>query len=470
MEKRVTYYVSRKNLLTWLAAILMVGSAGLRIAYFCEKGADAATVWLQIVLPVAASLIYGWIVLLDGKEHFYRTAAPVAMLAVYFVAFLVGRHTSARYILLNALVYLAFVIFYKQMTSGHVQRPGLLILMHGAALAVLAYDSRVALLSRQWDLYLSILPNLVALLAMFLMTFAVRPHLDGEYHPTWGDRSDGRRLRTLPPMAMVSPYIMVTRVTSSNFIRDEVEISNLERYVREKRREGLTNFGMTHVMIAAYVRCVAKYPGLNRFLAGQRVYSRGDDIQYCMTVKKEMSTDSPDTVIKLHLKPTDTVYDVYRKLDEEVQKVKDTPLNSSFDQTAKAFTLMPGLVFKFAVWLLKTLDYFGLLPRFLLEVSPFHGSVFFTSMGSLGIPAIVHHLYDFGNLPVFVAFGCKYRRNEVANDGTILHKKYVDMTYCLDERICDGFYYATVLKYLRRLLANPERLDAPPEKVERDID
>ena len=470
MEKRATYYVSRKNLLTWLAAILMVGSAGLRIAYFCEKGADATTVWLQIVLPVAASLIYGWIILLDGQEHFYRTAAPVAMLAVYFLVFLASRNTWMRYIFLNALVYLAFVIFYKQLTSGHVQKPGLVILMHAAALAVLAYDSRVALASRQRDLYLSILPNLVALLAMFLLTFAVRPHLDGAYHPTWGDRSDGRRLRTLPPMSMVSPYIMVSRVGASNFIRDEVEISNLERYVREKRREGLTNFGMTHVMIAAYVRCVARYPGLNRFLSGQRVYSRGDDIQYCMTVKKEMSTDSPDTVIKLHLKPSDTVYDVYRKLDEEVQKVKNTPLNSSFDQTAKAFTMMPGLVFKFAVWLLKTLDYIGLLPAFLLEVSPFHGSVFFTSMGSLGIPAIVHHLYDFGNLPVFVAFGCKYRRNEVANDGTVLHKKYVDMTFCLDERICDGFYYATVLKYLRRLLSNPERLDMPPEKVERDID
>ncbi len=175
------------------------------------------------------------------------------------------------------------------------------------------------------------------------------------------------------------------------------------------------------------------------------------------------------TAIKLHLKPTDTVYDIYRKYDEAIQKVKSTPLNSTLDQTIRAFTMLPGLLFKFVVWLLKTLDYFGLLPKFLLEVSPFHGSVFFTSMGSLGIPAIVHHLYDFGNLPVFVAFGCKYRRNEVANDGTVLHKKYIDMTFNLDERICDGFYYATVLKYLRRLLDNPERLDTPPEKVEEDI-
>ena len=81
MEKRTTYFVSRKNVLTWLAAILMVGSAGLRIAYFCGKGTDAATVWLQIVLPVLACLIFALQILFDGKEHFYRTATPVLMMA-----------------------------------------------------------------------------------------------------------------------------------------------------------------------------------------------------------------------------------------------------------------------------------------------------------------------------------------------------------------------------------------------------
>src|SRR5699024_9386313 len=111
-----------------------------------------------------------------------------------------------------------------------------------------------------------------------------------------------------------------------------------------------------------------------------------------------------------------------------------------------------------------------LIPKFLLEISPFHGSVFFTSMGSLGIPAIVHHLYDFGNLPVFIAFGCKYRRNELAADGSVRKRKYVDMTFNLDERICDGFYYASSLKHLRHVLADPLRLDTPPEKVEQDID
>ena len=470
MEKRISYYVSRKNVLTWLAAICLVGSAGLRIAYFCEKGADARTMWMLLILPVAASLIYALIVLLDGQEHFYRTAVPVVLMAVYFTANLAFRGTWMRYLVLNAAVYLAFIVFYNLLVSGVIRPISVVFLMFAGAVAVLGYDSRSAILSGQWPAYFYLLPDFTMLFGGLLTALAIRPHLDGRYHPTWGDRSDVRRVRTLPPMSVVVPYIMVNRNGASNFIRDELEITDLEQYVREKRREGLTNFGLTHVFIAAYVRCVARYPALNRFLSGQRVYSRGDDIQYCMSVKKEMSTDAPDTCIKLHLKPTDTVYDVYRKFNEEVEKVKNTPLNSNFDQTARLFTMLPGLVFKFTVWLLKTLDYFGLIPLFLLEVSPFHGSVFFTSMGSLGIPAIVHHLYDFGNLPVFIAFGCKFRRNEVSADGKVLKKKYVDMTFNLDERICDGFYYATVLKYMRRLLSDPHRLDTPPERVEKDID
>ena len=86
MKKRMTYFVSRKNLLTWIAAILMIGSVGLRIAYYCGKGASTATVWWLCVLPVVAALIYVLTLLLDSKEHFYRTLVPWILFSVYFVA------------------------------------------------------------------------------------------------------------------------------------------------------------------------------------------------------------------------------------------------------------------------------------------------------------------------------------------------------------------------------------------------
>lgn len=128
------------------------------------------------------------------------------------------------------------------------------------------------------------------------------------------------------------------------------------------------------------------------------------------------------------------------------------------------------MILKFVVWVLKGMDYFGLLPSFLTEVSPFHGSVIFTSMGSLGIPPITHHLYNFGNLPIFLAFGRKYRRTETDAEGQSITRRYVDIALNTDERTVDGFYYASVLKYFHKLMRHPEQLDHAPEQIVDDIE
>ena len=144
MKKRTTYYVNRNNFLVWLAAALTVGSVGLRIAHYCGKGADTTTMWLLVILPIAACLIFALQILLDGKEHFYRTATPVLMMAVYFAAVIILRGWSKRMVLLSILVYLAFYVFYRLITAGHLQAVWALPLMFLGALAVQIYDSRAA--------------------------------------------------------------------------------------------------------------------------------------------------------------------------------------------------------------------------------------------------------------------------------------------------------------------------------------
>lgn len=280
---------------------------------------------------------------------------------------------------------------------------------------------------------------------------------------------DGRLIRSLTPMQKVLPYIMVTRNTSTNSIADSVEVSNMERYIHQKRREGLKHFGITHVFLAAYVRCVAEFPGLNRFCAGQKVYQR-HTIDVSMVVKKDMDSSSPDTCIKVHFNRDDTAAQVYEKFDAKVQAVKETSeLDSSFDNLAALFNIVPGLLLKFVIWLLRVFDYFGLLLPALTELSPFHGSMFITSMGSLGIPPIYHHLYDFGNIVQFCSFGAKRTVKSIGPDGEEMVKKYVDYKWTTDERTVDGFYYAAVLKRMRSLLAHPEQLDEIPE-VKEDIE
>ncbi len=471
MDKRVHYYVSRKNVLTWLMAVCMVASAVARIVIPGVKGAgDSLYVWSQIVLPIAATLLYALIALLSGEELLYKTAIPVWMLVLYSGTWISANIQGRMMIWLFWLALIFFAYLYTDIISGRHHCLMLLPVVM-SPVAFLLYFYREPLLHGDLAGLIPALPDILMLLGAALLVIAIRVHPRGEYHPTWGDRSDGRKIRTLAPMAQITAYFQVERNTCSNLFEESFEITHIDRYIRQKRREGMIDFGITHVVLAAYCRAVARYPQLNRFISGQKVYSRGEDIQYCMVVKKEMTVDSPDTSIKVHLSPRDTAEDVYRKLNAAVESVKATQeLDSNLDGLIDAFNLIPGVVLKFTVWLLKLLDYFGLLPRFLTELSPFHGSLFLTSMGSLGIKPIYHHLYDFGNLPVFGAFGMKRRANEVQEDGTVVQRKYIDMKFVLDERICDGFYYATFFKYYRRLMAHPEVLDNPPEEIVRDID
>ena len=472
MENRVHFYVSRKNVLTWLMVLCMVCSAVTRIAFSGVKGTgDTLYVWSQIILPIAAALLYVCIVLLEGREMFYKTAIPVWMMVIYGGLWISRNISGTMTVWLFWIALIFFASAYTDITSGRKPHGVLLLTLVVLSPAVfILYFNRAHLLASDWAGLLPALPDLLMLLGIFLIVFTIRIHTDGKWHPTWGDRSDGRRIRTLAPMAQITSYFQVERNTCSNLFEESFEITHVDRYIRQKRREGLTDFGITHVLLAAYVRGVAKYPQLNRFISGQKVYSRGNDIQYCMVVKKEMTVDSPDTSIKVHLTPYDTAKDVYEKLNAAVESVKATQeLDSNLDNLIVYLNMIPSVVLKFTVWFLKLLDYFGLLPRFLLELSPFHGSLFFTSMGSLGIRPIYHHLYDFGNLPVFGAFGMKRRANEVQDDGTIVQRKYIDVKFVLDERIVDGYYYATFFKYFRRLMRNPEILDLPPEEVIPDI-
>ena len=480
MTQAVRYYVSRKNAMTWIAAFLSVATITLQILALCFGEAlqiRTVNIWFQKVLPMAVSLLFVLQILIWGQKSLYRTTTPVFWACVYFGQVALDLHLHGgyalfgymRYVVVCWILYLVFYLAYRFYMTGRLTRTLVLSLTILLPLSVLIYDCLIEWNQIELWYLLDKLSNITMVSSILVMTLAMRRFSDGKYHKTWGDRSDGRRVRTLNGMSVVANYIMPNRNGASNSIHDTVEITNIERYIHKKRKEGFENFGITHVFLAAYVRCIAKYPGCNRFLSGQRVYQRDEDIQFTMAIKKDMSTEAADTMIKLHLTQTDTSKEVYEKFNKVYEEVKNTPLDSSFDNVAGLLASLPGLLLKFVVWVLKVMDYFGKLPKFLLEISPFHASVIFTSMGSLGIPPILHHLYDFGNLHVFVAFGRKYRKVELDLTGKPVTRRYVDFVLNCDERTVDGFYYATVMKYFMKLLRNPEVLDERPDEIQWDI-
>ncbi len=285
----------------------------------------------------------------------------------------------------------------------------------------------------------------------------------------WGDRYDGRRIRTLPPMNYVSPFIMKSRSDSFILFQNTLEIHNIERFIWEKRKEGLAGFGFMHTIVAAYVRLVSQRPAFNRFISGQRIYQH-DDIILSMMVKKSLELNAQETGIKVVFSPSDTVYDVYHKMEEAIRQARIEGDSTALDNLARTLVRLPAPFLRGFVGLMNIMDYFGIMPKFAYRASPFHASFFISNLGSIGLPAAFHHLYNFGNIPLFITFGTKYSRVITGHNGEQFKRKYIDYTVSLDERIADGHYMASGLKYMDYLLKHLYLLNTPPETIVRDVD
>ena len=290
-----------------------------------------------------------------------------------------------------------------------------------------------------------------------------------KYRRRIGDRKDGRRVRTLEPITYVAPFIMPTRVGAMNYFQAAIPMTEMEKFIHKKRAEGKPGFSAMHVLVASYIRMLSQKPGLNRFLSGYRIYAR-HNIEIIMAVKKELKLDAPETMIKLVFKPDATVDDVYEQFTQKIDEFKNASDEKNiFDKVVGLLGSFPRFLLKGAVDFLKFLDYFGWIPKFLTDLSPFHGTLVITSMASLGIPSIYHHLYNFGNVPVFISFSAVRKENEVDKDGNVTRVRYLDLNFATDERICDGHYYSVAFHEIKKNLKNPELLERPPETIVDDI-
>ena len=279
-----------------------------------------------------------------------------------------------------------------------------------------------------------------------------------------GDRKEGRLLRSLPGFAKFIPFIMPQRNDRFIHYEESFEVTELDRCLRKLRVDGYKGIGILHFLIAAYVRGVSMMPGINRFVVGRRIYAR-NNIEVVMTVKRALTIDSTETTIKVVFEPTDTILDVYRKMNEKIDEIKSSDDNNGTEDFADTVAKFPRFLLRFAVMLLRIGDYFGWIPMSLLNISPFHGSMIITDLGSLRIGPVYHHIYNFGTLPTFIAFGAKRHAYEIDRHGQIVDKKYVDCKFVLDEGIVDGHYWAQFLQAYRYMFAHPEILLTSPSRV-----
>ena len=92
-----------------------------------------------------------------------------------------------------------------------------------------------------------------------------------------------------------------------------------------------------------------------------------------------------------------------------------------------------------------------LLDESMIDSDPMFCSVFVANLGSVGLEAGYHHLWEYGNCPIFCTIG----RIKPGPEG----ERQVTLKWTYDERVEDGLYCARALERLRERIEDPKLLE-----------
>ena len=282
----------------------------------------------------------------------------------------------------------------------------------------------------------------------------------------FGRRPDGRRVKKIDPIVQITPYLMPMRCDAQVFLEHKADYEKLSRYIVRKSQEG-QKITFMQIIVAAYVRAISNNPEVNRFIFNKQYYARNNCSVSYTVLKDPQNTDSNETAVRILFDLTDTIFDVRDRMNDAVEKSRATEDGDFVIKLAHAVLSIPGLA-TLVVGTVRLLDRYGLAPSILMKELPFYSGMFITNNGSIGLHHPMHHIYNFGNVGLFIGMGSIQKEAYVEPDGKARMRRWLPMGITADERVCSGAHYAAFFFDVMRLLEHPEELENPPEHVRFD--
>lgn len=277
------------------------------------------------------------------------------------------------------------------------------------------------------------------------------------------DRPDGKRVKQPHALNVMMPYMMKGRNASSVFYEKEINVDNALAYIAEKEAgsaDGL-HYSLFATVMAATVRSFALRPALNRFVHRKALYQR-NYLAFSFIVKQQISEEAPEVSTKVFFAPEDTLSTVTKKVNEAIAYARQHGGSPGEDLASVANRIPGGKALVMAIY--RLLDRINLLPRRLVDMDPLFASCFFANLGSIGLDAPYHHLYEWGNVSIFIVLGkLEQKENRIGATSKKQHVLRIRLT--VDERISEGLYLARAAALFSRLIVHPELLEMPLEEA-----
>jgi hypothetical protein len=279
----------------------------------------------------------------------------------------------------------------------------------------------------------------------------------------WFKRYEGELITDAPLEQRILGFLSPTRAESLVYEEQDVDarpvLSYLERANAGKSPEDqLTLF---HVLLAVFVRTMSVRPKINRFAVGGLLYQR-KWIDFSFVVKKAWKEDGSQSAVKVRFDPADTLADVVERVKKAVHRGRKRERTSS--EREMRFGLgLPRPLLRLVVRLVRLLDTFNLMPRSMIDADELFASMFVANLGSVGLRAPYHHLYEWGPTPIFCSLGRVGKRAVVNEQGQLEARETIPLRWTIDERIGDGLFFARTLDFIEDHLLHPEWLEQKPQ-------
>lgn len=278
-----------------------------------------------------------------------------------------------------------------------------------------------------------------------------------------GDRKDGKLIRELDPMHVITPILYPNRCDNEAYFLERFEMAPIRAYLAKLNQEE-KDFPYTpfHILVTAVLKVLTLRPKLNRFVANKLMYQR-NEITASFVVKKLFTDEGAEALALIRAEAEDDIFTIHQKLYKQISSSRSDQVDRS-SESMDIVSRMPRRLTRLFCEFVCFLDRIGKVPKVLIGTDPYYQSVVLSNLGSLKLNVGYHHLTNWGTCSLFAIMGeikeTPYRKE----DGTTGYHETVDIGLTVDERLADGYYYAKSLRLLTKLLAQPELLELPMEE------
>ncbi len=279
-----------------------------------------------------------------------------------------------------------------------------------------------------------------------------------------GDRRDAYKVRDLDSMHILTPYMMPDRTKNEAVLSEVFDLTQVDKYIAKKNSDDPEfKYTFFHFLCAAIAKVMTFRPKMNYFIEGHRYYER-KDLSLAFVVKRKFALDGGESlaIIKLD-RDSDVppIEQIYGKVKKFVYSVRKEGVQESTSDIMDTLVKFPRFFLKLVIGTLKKMNYHGIPPKFICESDPETCSCFISNLGSIKMSANYHHLTDWGTNSFFVVVNQKKMRPFFNADGSYEMRDSLTMSFTVDERLADGFYFANCVKLIKKIFENPEIVELP---------